>query len=443
MTDMNLKVPPHSIEAEQSVLGGVMQHAPALDDVADIVAEADFYRSTHREIWRAITALDDKRTGIDAVTVCEHLDSLGSLENVGGLAYVGSLVSNTPSISNIKTYARIVADKSRERRMLQALAEATDEVWAQGDTDEKLDKAARHISDATETRSGAGPKRAEELLPAWIDALDERHSAGGRIVGLRTGFVDFDHKLAGLQKSDLIIVAGRPSMGKSTFAFNIASNVAMDAGVPTAIFSMEMPSEQILNKLHSDRRKVNHDAIRTGKLEQHEWERLTKAMGEIKDAPIYIDDTPSLTPHELKARARRLHKREGIGLVVVDYLQLMRVPGYQQNRRGEIEEVSRSLKALAKELHIPVIALSQLSRNLENRPNKRPVMSDLRESGAIEQDADVIAFIYRDEVYNEDSAEKGIAEINIAKQRNGPTGKIRLVTQLHFSRFDNHSQWSE
>lgn len=438
-----LKQPPFSIEAEQSVLGGVMQHAPALDDVSDIVAEADFYRRDHREIWRAILALDDKGTGIDAVTVCEYLDGKGQLENIGGLSYAGSLVSNVPGIANIKTYARIVADKARERRMLQALEQASAEVWSHGDTDEKLDKAARYISEATEKRGGAGPKRADELLPAWIDALDERHSMGGSIVGLRTGFVDIDHKLAGLQNSDLIVIAGRPSMGKSTLAFNIAQNVALDLGVPVAVFSMEMPSEQILNKLHSARGGINHDAIRSGNMEQDEWQRLTKAMGEIKDAPIYLDDTPALTPHELKARARRLHKREGVGLVVVDYLQLMKVPGYEQNRRGEVEEVSRSLKALAKELRIPVVALSQLSRNLENRPNKRPVMSDLRESGAIEQDADVIAFVYRDEVYNNDSAEKGVAEIKIAKQRNGPTGTVRLVSQLHFSRFENHTQWGE
>lgn len=438
MNDLTLKIPPHSVEAEQAVLGGVMQHAPALDDVADIVSEDDFYSKAHKLIWRSVVALDGRTVGIDAVTVGEHLHATRELLSAGGMEYIGALVSNTPSIANIKTYARIVRDKSLERRMITALENGLDEVWQAGNTAEKLDKAAQLVTEAMDVRGGNGPKRASESLPAWVDSLEERHEKGGQVIGLTTGFKELDWKLAGLQKSDLIIIAGRPSMGKTTFAVNIAENIAVDSGVPVAVFSMEMPTEQIITKMHSSHGRIRYEALRTGDLREDEWSRLTASMQAIKDAPIFIDDSPALTPHELKARARRLHRREGIGLVVIDYLQLMRVHGFNNNRRGEIEEISRSLKALAKELRIPVVCLSQLSRAVENRPNKRPVMSDLRESGAIEQDADVVMFVYRDEVYDEQSADKGTAEINVAKQRTGPIGKVKVVSQLHFSRFEDY-----
>ena len=438
-----LKVPPHSIEAEQSVLGGLMLDNGAWDDVSDRVGEADFYRRDHRLIFRAIRHLADHGSPFDAVTLAEWLDKQAELENVGGIQYLGMLASNTPSAANIKSYAGIVRERSVLRQLLQVANQIADSAFQPGgrSVSELLDEAEKSVyqiadQGARNTRGFVGMK---ELLSQAVDRIDKLHELKSPITGVPTWFDDFDMKTSGLQKSDLIIVAGRPSMGKTTFAMNIAENAAIKSGVPVAVFSMEMPGEQLAMRMMSSLGRIDQHRVRTGKLNDEDWPRLTSAVQILSDAPIYIDDTPGLTPTELRARARRLSREHGLGMIVIDYLQLMQgsANAVRENRTTEISEISRSLKALAKELQVPVIALSQLNRGLEQRTDKRPIMSDLRESGAIEQDADVIVFIYRDEVYNEDSNDKGIAEILIRKQRNGPIGVTRLAFLGQFTRFEN------
>jgi replicative DNA helicase len=437
----SLKLAPQSVEAEQAVLGGLMLDNRAWERIADAVAEADFYRRDHRLIFRAIADQIAHNKPCDVVTLSEWLDKQGLLEEAGGLAYLATLARNTPSAANIKAYADIVRERSVLRQLIAVGNEISNSAYqTEGrSTEELLDNAERSVFEIAEqgARSKKGFVAIKDLLVKAVDRIDELFQQDNPITGVPTGWTDFDDKTSGLQKSDLIIIAGRPSMGKTTFAMNIAEHAAIKDKVPTAVFSMEMSGEQLAMRMLSSLGRIDQHKVRTGKLEDDDWPRLTSAVGLLADAPLFIDDTPALTPNELRARARRLTREHGLGLIVIDYLQLMQVHGTRENRTNEISEISRSLKALAKELNVPVIALSQLNRSLEQRPNKRPVMSDLRESGAIEQDADLIVFIYRDEVYNEDSPDKGTAEIIIGKQRNGPIGTSRLTFLGQYTRFEN------
>jgi replicative DNA helicase len=435
------KVPPHSVQAEQSLLGGLLLDNRAWDQIADLLSGADFYRREHRLIFSAIGKLIERGDPCDVITLSEWLDSNSQLDDVGGLSYLGTLAKDTPSAANIRAYANIVRDNSVLRQLAEVGTEiANSAYYTEGrDTPSLLDHAEKlvfRITDQGATR-GSGFHDIKELLTRAVDRIDTLFHQDNPLTGVSTGFTEVDEMTAGLQASDLVIVAGRPSMGKTTFAMNIAEHAAIKDNVPVAVFSMEMPGEQLAMRLMSSLGRIDQTKVRTGKLDDDDWPRLTSAVSILSKAPLFIDDTPALSPTELRARARRLKREHNLGLIVIDYLQLMQVPGSNENRTGEISEISRSLKALAKELEVPVIALSQLNRSLEQRPNKRPVMSDLRESGAIEQDADVIMFIYRDEVYDEDSPDKGTAEIIIGKQRNGPIGMRRLTFLGQHTRFEN------
>ncbi len=436
-----LRVPPHSVEAEQSVVGGLMLDNETWDQVADMVSEKDFYRRDHRLIFRAISDLANQGIPFDVITLSEWLTKLNELDNVGGLAYLGMLAKNTPSAANIKAYAKIVREYSILRQLIHVGTEISDCAYnTEGRTSaELLDRAEQLVFNIAEqgARGKHGFVNIKELLTKAVDRIDSLFQQDNPITGLSTGFSDLDDLTSGLQPSDLVIVAGRPSMGKTSFAMNLAEHAAIKSNLPVAVFSMEMPGEQLAMRLMASLGRIDQHKLRTGRLDDDDWPRLTSAVGLLAEAKMFIDDTPALTPTELRARARRLKRENNLGLIVIDYLQLMQVPGNKENRAGEISEISRSLKALAKELQVPVIALSQLNRSLEQRPNKRPVMSDLRESGAIEQDADLIIFIYRDEVYNDDSPDKGTAEIIISKQRNGPIGTVRLTFLGQFTRFEN------
>lgn len=436
-----VKVPPHSIEAEQSVLGGLMLDNRAWDNISDRVREQDFYRHDHRLIFRVMAKLSEQTKPLDVLTVSEALREINELENVGGEVYLFELANNTPSVANITAYADIVRDRSVLRQLIATANDIASNAFnPQGrSTTELLDEAERHVFAISEQgASVGGPLNVKEYLAKTMDRIDTLFQLDDPITGVPTGYHDFDEMTSGLQPSDLVIVAGRPSMGKTTYAMNIAEHVALKSRLPTLIFSMEMPGEAIVMRMLSSLCRIDQLRIRTGKLEDDDWPRISSTVSMLSDAPLYIDDTPALSPTELRSRARRLAKEYGqLGLIVIDYLQLMQVPGYSENRTAEISEISRSLKALAKELKVPVIALSQLNRGLEQRADKRPVMSDLRESGAIEQDADLIVFIYRDEVYNDNSPDKGTAEIIISKQRNGPIGKVRLTFLGQYTCFEN------
>ncbi len=437
-----LKVPPHSIEAEQSLLGGLMLDNSTWDQVGEIVVEGDFYRKDHRLIFRAIRHLSEDNTPFDVVTLSEWLDNNNEMDNAGGLSYLGMLANNTPSAANIKAYAKIVSERSVLRSLIGIGTKISDSGFnTEGrNSSELLDDAERMVFEIAER--GANQKGnfevIKDVLVKVVDRIDQLFNQEGSITGLPTGYNDLDEMTSGLQDGDLIIVAGRPSMGKTTFAMNIAEHAAMTCDKPVAVFSMEMPADSLAMRMISSLGRIDQNKVRSGKLGDDDWPRLTSAIGLLQEKPLFIDDTGGLSPNELRARCRRLTREHGrLGLVVIDYLQLMQVPGFKENRTAEISEISRSLKGLAKELNVPVVALSQLNRSLEQRPDKRPVMSDLRESGAIEQDADVIIFIYRDEVYNEDSPDKGTAEILIRKQRNGPIGSIRLTFLGKYTRFEN------
>lgn len=437
-----LKVSPHSIQAEQSVLGGLMLDNQTWDSIADKVVESDFYRKDHRMIFRAIEKLAEKQDPFDVITLSEALASAGQLDEVGGLAYLGTLAKDTPSAANIVAYATIVRDKSVLRQLIHVGTDISDSAFnPEGrDTSELLENAERQVFQIAEQRQRGqgGFTSIKSLLAQAVDKIEMLYEQEGNITGASTGFNDFDEMTSGLQPSDLIIVAGRPSMGKTTIAMNMAENVAIKGDKPVAVFSMEMPGDSLAMRMMSSLGRIDQHKIRTGKLDDDEWPRLTSAINLLAETKLFIDDTPALTPTEVRSRARRLMREHGqLGLIVLDYLQLMQSPASGDNRVQQISDISRGLKALAKELNVPVIALSQLNRNLEQRPNKRPVMSDLRESGGIEQDADVIVFVYRDEVYNSDSPDKGIAEIIIGKQRNGPIGTVRLTFLGQYTRFEN------
>ncbi len=439
--EQRLKVPPNSIEAEQSLLGGLMLDHSAWDKVADLVVASDFYRKDHRLIFSAINELVEGGSPCDVVTISEFLASHNDLEAAGGLEYLATLVNETPGSANIRAYATILRERSMLRSLIRAGNEISGSAYAtEGRTASDLvDQAERLVFEIAEkgSRGKVGFRPLKHILPEAVDRIDLLHQTGGDITGIPSGFSEFDKLTAGLQPGDLIVVAGRPSMGKTTFAVNIAENAAIGAKVPTAIFSMEMPSQQLAFRLISSLGRVDQSHLRSGKFPDEDWSRINTAVQLMSEAPIFIDDSPSLTPTEIRARARRLKRESKLGLIVIDYLQLMQVQGTTENRATEISEISRSLKALAKELELPVIALSQLNRSVEQRTDKRPVMSDLRESGAIEQDADLIIFIYREEVYKPDTPRKGVADISIAKQRNGPIGDFPLTFVGRFTRFEN------
>jgi replicative DNA helicase len=436
-----VKIPPHSIEAEQSVLGGLMLENRAWDNIADRVRENDFYRHDHRLIYRVMSKLSGQNSPLDVLTVAEALRELKELDNAGGEVYLFELANNTPSAANIAAYADIVRERSVLRQLIAAANDIANNAFNPlgRSSTELLDVAERHVFAITEqgTRQG-GPINISEFLSKAMDKIEMLSHLKDPITGVATGYNELDEMTSGLQQSDLVIIAGRPSMGKTTFAMNIAEHVAIKSTAPVLIFSMEMPGEALVMRLLSSLCRIDQQSIRTGKIQDSDWPRIASTVSMLSTAPLFIDDTPALSPVELRARSRRIAKEHGqIGLIVIDYLQLMQVQGFSENRTAEISEISRSLKSLAKELKVPVIALSQLNRGLEQRADKRPVMSDLRESGAIEQDADLILFIYRDEVYNDGTPDKGTAEIIIAKQRNGPIGKLRLTFLGQFTRFEN------
>ncbi len=438
----HIKRPPHSVEAEQSIIGGFMLDNQAWEKVADRLCEADFYRMEHRILYRAILSLARKNQPFDVVTVLDALKSANTLDDAGGETYLFELANNTPSVANISAYADIVREKSVQRQLISVAGDIADSAYYPGDRllSELLDFAeTRVFAIAEQTAQEGGPQAIKSILVRTVEKIDSLYHSGESVTGLPTGLTDLDQLTTGLQPADLIIVAGRPSMGKTTLAMNMAEHVAIKSSQPVLVFSMEMPADALAMRMMSSLGRLDQHRLRTGKLNDNDWPRITSAVHMLSEAPLFIDDTPALSPTELRARARRLVKEQGsLGLIVVDYLQLMRVTGSKvDNRTAEISEISRSLKALAKELRVPVIALSQLNRSLEQRQDKRPMMSDLRESGAIEQDAELICFIYRDEVYNEDSPDKGCAEIIVAKQRNGPIGRVKVAFLGQYTRFED------
>lgn len=438
-----LRVPPHSIEAEQAVLGGLMLSPESWDRISDRIVEEDFYRRDHRLIFRAIGDLSSKNMPYDAVTLGDWFDAKGLADTVGGSSYVIELANTTPSAANIVAYADIVREKSVLRQLIDAGTEIA------GDAFQPEGRSSREVLEVAEQKvfkiAEAGARGRQGWVPMRtavkeaFQILHHRFENKGQVTGLSTGFTDLDHLTTGLQPSDLIILAARPSMGKTALAMNLAETAALRGKKAVAVFSMEMSSSQLAFRLISSLGRINQQNLRTGDLEEEEWPRVTSAITMLSDAKIFIDDTPALSPGDLRSKARRLKREHDVGLIVIDYLQLMQVPGSKENRATEISEISRSLKALAKELNVPVLALSQLNRSLEARVDKRPMMSDLRESGAIEQDADLIMFIYRDDYYNKESPDRGLAEIIISKQRNGPTGMVKLTFLGQFTKFENHA----
>ncbi|PJC85286.1 replicative DNA helicase [Vibrio sp. HA2012] len=441
-----IKVPPHSLEAEQSVLGGLLLDNERWDTVAEKVVTKDFYSRPHRLIFDGIKSTLESGKPLDLITLSEYLEQREQLEDVGGFAYLADLAKNTPSAANINAYADIVAERALVRNLIGVANEIADAGYdPQGRSSEDLlDLAESKVFAIAEERTSEneGPQHVDTILERTLERIELLYKTPqDGVTGVDTGFTDLNKKTAGLQGSDLVIVAARPSMGKTTFAMNLCENAAMQQDKPVLIFSLEMPAEQLMMRMLASLSRVDQTKIRTGQLDDEDWARISSTMGILMEKKnMFIDDSSGLTPTEVRSRARRVAREYGgLSMIMVDYLQLMRVPSLTDNRTLEIAEISRSLKALAKELNVPVVALSQLNRSLEQRADKRPVNSDLRESGSIEQDADLIMFIYRDEVYHPDSSYKGIAEIIIGKQRNGPIGSVRLTFQGHFSRFDNYA----
>ncbi len=440
-----LKLPPHSLEAEQSLLGGLLLDNSAWDRIADLVTSTDFYRDDHRRIFSHISRLIELNKPADVVTVFESLEKNGESDQAGGLAYLGEIANSTPSAANIRRYGEIV----RERAILRRLVSVGDEIASSAltpsgkDAKTLLDEAEAKVFEIAEagSRHSSGFVPIQPILGQLVDRIQELYDRDTPtdITGVPSGFADLDEMTSGLQPTDMMVIAGRPGMGKTTFALNVAEHVAVECGLPVAVFSMEMPGTQLAMRFISSVGRLDQHRLKTGKLNDEEWQRLTFALGKLHEAPIYIDESPGLNPTDLRARARRLYRQCGkLGLIVIDYIQLMTTLRQSDNRAAELSEISRSIKSLAKELHVPIMALSQLNRSLEQRPNKRPVMSDLRESGAIEQDADMIMFIYRDEIYNPDSPDKGAAELIIGKHRNGPTGTVRMTFLGEYTRFQNY-----
>ncbi|PCI79568.1 MAG: replicative DNA helicase [SAR86 cluster bacterium] len=439
-----LKVPPHSVDAEQAVLGGLMLDNTEWDNLADVLLPEDFYRPEHQIIFRVMSQQSEASSPIDVVTLVESLNSLNELETAGGVEYLGELTDNARGTANIQAYAEIIRERAILRRLISVANGIANSGYNTGGKKAAvvLDEAEQQVFNIADERpQDQGPVPINPLLSKAVDRIDELAGMDGNLTGLSTGFTDLDEMTSGWQKSDLVIVAGRPSMGKTAFAMNLVENAVMSTDQPVLVFSLEMPAQSLIFRMLSSIGKLDQTKLRTGKLTEEDWPGFNNAVAKLKDRPLFIDDSAALSPMEMRARARRIVREHGsLGMVVVDYLQLMQIKGFGDNRVGEISEISRSLKLLAREFECPVIALSQLNRSLEQRPNKRPVMSDLRESGAIEQDADIISFIYRDEVYNEDSPDKGIAEVIIGKHRNGPIGTVRLSFVGKYTRFENHVQ---
>ncbi len=444
--DINIQhlLPPHALEAEQSVIGGLLIANDRWDDVADLVIAEDFYRKEHRLLFTAMQELTAIESPIDIVTLSDRLTNLDQLHEVGGLAYLAELAHNTPSAANIRNYAKVVQEKASARKLL-LLSNHIEQITRNPEGRNILDivsEAEKTLNDISENKQDDnGPRYVNPILKSTVDQIEKLVANQGQLSGLSSGFIDLDKLTNGLQRSDLIIVAARPAMGKTTFSMNLIESALFKPKEPkpAIVFSMEMSAEQLMLRMVSAAGRIDQGDIKRGTLKDDDWPKLSSAIQKLKDKPLYIDDTPALNPTDLRSRVRRIardHNGE-IGLIMVDYLQLMTVAGRSEGRTNEISEISRSLKGLAKEFNCPVIALSQLNRSLEQRPNKRPVMSDLRESGAIEQDADIIMFIYRDEVYDEDSPYKGQAEIIIGKHRSGPTDTVRLAFIGRYTRFDN------
>ncbi|HOP91915.1 MAG TPA: replicative DNA helicase [Acetivibrio thermocellus] len=438
------RIPPQNIEAEQSVLGAILLDKEVLSSVTEIISSQDFYREDHREIFEAIMDLYEKGEPIDLITVAEQLKVRGSLEAVGGLEYLTNLASLVPTTANAKHYAKIVEEKSILRRLIKASNEIINMGYeAAEEVSYVLDKAEKSIFDVLQKRNTQGFALIKDVLIDTFNRLEELYNNKGYITGIPTGFVDLDYKTAGLQNSDLILIAARPAMGKTSFVLNIAQYAAIHAKVPVAIFSLEMSKEQLVNRMLCCEAMVDSQKMRTGKLEDSDWQKVARALGPLSEAPIYIDDTPGLSVAEIRAKCRRLKLEKNLGLVVIDYLQLMQGRGKSESRQQEISEISRSLKILAKEINVPVLTLSQLSRAPELRSDHRPILSDLRESGAIEQDADIVMFLYRDDYYNPDTEKKNIAEVIIAKHRNGSTGTVELAWLGQYTKFANLEKYRQ
>lgn len=432
----NLKVPPYNLEAEQSVLGSMLLSQDAVIVATEQLQPEDFYMESHRRIFDVISRLYENREPIDLITVTEALRSNKILEQVGGAVYLTTLTETVPTASNIAYYCRIVEEKAILRRLIRTtsgiLSMAYDPEYQ---VEELLDEAERKIFEIAQKRKVENFYHIKDILFDTFERIEQLYNTKGGITGVPTGFPDLDEKTSGFQPSDLILIAARPSMGKTAFALNIAQNAAIRYKVPVAIFSLEMSKEQLVQRMLCAESNVDSHKLRTGRLDEEDWPKLARAMGPLSEAPIYIDDTPGISSLELRAKARRLKAEKGLGLIIIDYLQLMSGRGNSENRQQEISEISRSLKALARELNVPVVALSQLSRAPEMRSDHRPILSDLRESGSQEQDSDVVAFLYRDDYYNPDTDKKNIAEVIIAKQRNGPTGTVELVWLPRFTKF--------
>lgn len=438
------RIPPQNIEAEQSVLGAILLDKEVLSSVTEIISSQDFYREDHREIFEAIMDLYEKGEPIDLITVAEQLKVRGSLEAVGGLEYLTNLANLVPTTANAKHYAKIVEEKSILRRLIKASSEIINMGYeAAEEVSYVLDKAEKSIFDVLQKRNTQGFALIKDVLIDTFNRLEELYNNKGYITGIPTGFVDLDYKTAGLQNSDLILIAARPAMGKTSFVLNIAQYAAIHAKVPVAIFSLEMSKEQLVNRMLCCEAMVDSQKMRTGKLEDSDWQKVARALGPLSEAPIYIDDTPGLSVAEIRAKCRRLKLEKNLGLVVIDYLQLMQGRGKSESRQQEISEISRSLKILAKEINVPVLTLSQLSRAPELRSDHRPILSDLRESGAIEQDADIVMFLYRDDYYNPDTEKKNIAEVIIAKHRNGSTGTVELAWLGQYTKFANLEKYRQ
>ncbi len=438
------KIPPHSIDAERSVLGALMLDARAWDRVCDRVGVDDFYHGFHRHLFQAMVTLSERQQPIDVLTVTESVRSQGHPLKPEDEAYIYELANNTPSSANVSAYADIVRERAILRLLIETGSDISDRAFSTDGTDIKdlLDAAERQVFNISEKRQRHnGPKDISSVLALATDRIDQLYQNKGQLSGLSSGFIDVDEMTSGFHEGELIIIAGRPSMGKTAIAMNMAEHAAIKGDKPVLVFSMEMPAEALALRMISSLGRIDQHKVRTGQLDDDDWPRVTSAIEILSTSKLFIDDTPALSPVEMRSRARRLAREHGsLGMIVVDYLQLMQVTGSKENRTNEISEISRSLKALAKELSVPVVALSQLNRSLESRTDKRPMMSDLRESGAIEQDADLIGFIYRDEVYHPDTPDKGRAEFIIAKQRNGPIGRVNLTFLGEFTRFEDHIQ---
>ena len=436
--NLSERIPPQNLEAERSVLGGILLENSSINAVIEVLRGEDFYKRAHRIIFSKMIELDGKGEPIDLVSLKEALKKSNQLDEAGGITYLSSLLEAVPTTSNISYYSKLVKEKSLARELLSSATDVVKQCYEGGrDAEELLNLAEKSIYDISQKSISKGPVHLKEIIHESLETIDNIYKNKGLMMGIETGFTDFDHKTLGLQRSDLIIIAGRPSMGKTAFCLNIAAHVAIEKRLPVAVFSLEMSAEQLVFRMLCSESRVDAHKLRTGILENKFYSKLPIAAGKLSEAPIYIDDSPAISILEMRAKARKLKSSNGLALLIIDYLQLMRGGGRFENRQQEISEISRALKALAKELKVPVVALSQLNRAPEGRSDNRPLLSDLRESGAIEQDADLVAFIYRDELYNKETEDENIAEIIIRKQRNGPVGTVKLVFRSDCTRFEN------